>query len=196
MCKEPFASPYQREGVNFSCTSVRIEPAMNSAEIFKSSLRWLQDSYFDHKFYTERDIVWTIQKHISDEIKRAGLPYRVFNDHTIFRKTRTDLAILDEKNSVEIAAEFKYEPSHTRRADRGGDIWQTKFDVVFWSGEGSVEKDVQRVKEYVARGLVKEAFAVFLDEGGHFRHRTPHPGSKWIDWGQGVSVLWAHHVFQ
>ena len=154
---------------------------MNSADLFNSSLRWLQDSYFDYTFYTERDIVWTIQRHISEEIKRAGLPYRVFNDHTILKGTRPDLAILDGTDSAEIAAEFKYEPSHDRRADRGGDIWPSKFDVVFWSGEGSVEKDVQRIRGYVGRRLVREAFSIFIDEGSHFRHRTPHPGSEWVD---------------
>ncbi len=171
---------------------------MEAAEIFKSSLRWLQDKYADYRFYTERDIVWTIQRRITEEIRRAGLPYRVFNDHTIFKRPRTgtDLAILDERDSVEVAVEFKYEPSHVRRADRGGDIWPSKLDpsVVFWTGEGSVEKDVQRIREYVERGLVKEAFSVFVDEGGRFRSRRPHSGSEWIDWSRDVSILWSHAV--
>ena len=112
---------------------------MNRAGILKSSLRWLQDTYGEYRFYTQRDVVWTLQKHISEQIGREALPYRVFNDHTIFRGTRTDLAILDREDSVELAAEFKSEPSHSRRADRGGDVWPSKVDVVFWSGEGSVE---------------------------------------------------------
>ena len=166
---------------------------MQTVEIFKSALRWLQDNYTDYRFYTERDLVWTIQGHIAEEIRQAGLPYRVFNDHTVFKGTRADLAILDEGGFIELAAEFKYEPSHARRADRGGDIWPSKLDpsVVFWSGDGSVEKDVQRIREYVERGLAKEAFSVFVDEGGHFRHRNPHPGSQWVDWDQGVCVLWS-----
>lgn len=167
---------------------------MNSAEIFNGSLRWLQDTYTEHRFYTERDIVWTIQKHISEGIERAGLPNRVFNDHTIFKGARTDLAILDKENSVELAAEFKYEPSHARRADRGGDIWPSKFDVVFWTGDGSVQKDVARAQEYVKRRLAREALSIFVDEGGHFRHRAPHSDSEWIDWGKGVWVLWSHVV--
>ena len=166
---------------------------MQTVEIFKSALRWLRDNYTDYRFYTERDLVWTIQGHIAEEIRRAGLPYRVFNDHTIFNKKSTDLAILDEGDFIELAAEVKYEPSHARRADRGGDIWPHKLysPVVSWS---DVEKDVQRVQAYVERRLVKEAFSVFVDEGGHFRHRNPHPGSQWVDWDQGVCVLWSHAV--
>ena len=142
--------------------------------------------------FAERDIVWTLQLRISQEIERAGLPYRVFNDQTVFGRTRADLAIL-EGESIEVAAEFKYEPSHTRRADRGGDILLSKLDpsVVFWTGVGSMKKDVQRVREYVERWNVKKAFSVFIDEGGHFRHRDPHPGSEWIDWGQGAWMLWS-----
>ncbi len=167
---------------------------MNSVEVFKSSLRWLQDSYTDYTFFTERDIVWTMQRHISEEISQAGVPYRVFNDQTMSKGNRTDLAILDERDFVEVAVEFKYEPSHTRRADRGGDIWPSKFDVVFWTGDGSVQKDIDRAQEYVKRRLAKEAFSIFVDEGGHFRHRAPHSDSEWTEWDKGVWVLWSHAV--
>ncbi len=131
--------------------------------------------------------------HMLNEVARAGLTYHVFNDHTISTGIRADLAILDG-DAVAVAAEFKYEPSHARRADRGGDIWPSKLDpsVAFWTGEGSVEKDVQRVREYVERRGVKNAFSVFIDEGGRFRHRDPHPQSQWVDWGQGVWVLRSH----
>ena len=121
---------------------------MNAADLFENTLGWLQSRYTDLRFFTERDIVWTVQLRISQEIERAGLPFRVFKDHTIFTKTRADLATLDG-GSVEVAAEFKYEPSHARSAGHGGDIWPTKFDVVSWT---EVEKDVQRVWRYVEGG--------------------------------------------
>ena len=163
---------------------------MEPSELFESTLQWLQGRYKDYRFFRERDVVWTMQLRISEEIARAGLPYRVFNDHTIYGGTSTDLAILSG-GYLEVAAEFKYEPSHGRRADRRGDIWPSKLDpsVVFWAGEGSVETDVYRVRDYVERRNVKVAFSVFIDEGSHFRHRDPHPGCEWIDWGDGVSVL-------
>ena len=163
---------------------------MEPTELFENALQWLQARYTEYRFFTERDIVWTMQLRISEEIARLELPYRVFNEHTISGGARADLAILSGPQVV-VAAEFKYEPSHNRRADYGGDIWPSKLDpsVVFWAGEGSVEKDVWRVRDYVERRNVKVAFSVFVDEGGRFRHRDPHPGSEWIDWGNGVSVL-------
>ena len=163
---------------------------MKAGELFRETLQWLQNQYTDFCFFAERDIVWTLQMRISHEIKTAGLPYRVFNEYTVSKGVRTDLAILDG-DSVEVAAEIKYEPSHSRNSDRGGDIWPSKLDplVVFWTGEGSVWKDVQRVRDYVERWKVKEAFSVFIDEGGHFKYRDPHPGSEWIDWGNRVWVL-------
>ena len=124
---------------------------MNAGELFESTLRWLRDHYTDFRFFTERDVVWTVQLKILKEIERLGLPYSVFNDHTITKNRRTDLAILNG-DSIEVAAEFKYEPSHDRRADWGGDIWRTKFPVVDWKEVG---KDVQRVRDYVGKHNVK-----------------------------------------
>ena len=161
---------------------------MKAAELFEATLRWLQSHYSGFRFFSQRDIVWTVQLRLLAEIEESGLPYRVFNDHTIRRGIRADLVILDG-DSLEVSAEFKYEPSHDRDVDLGGDIWSSKFPVVFWTGEGSVEKDVRRVRDYVQRGNAKAAYSVFIDEGGSFRHRNPHPGSKWSDWGQGVWVL-------
>ena len=163
---------------------------MEPTELFENALQWLHVRYAEYRFFTERDIVWIVQLRISEEIARARLPYRVFNEHTISGGARADLAILSGPQVV-AAAEFKYEPSHERRADRRGDIWPSKLDpsVVFWAGEGSVETDVYRVRDYVERRNVKVAFSIFIDEGSHFRDRDPHPGSEWIDWGNGVSVL-------
>ena len=163
---------------------------MKAAWLFEGSLEWLRNRYPSYRFFTERDIVWTVQMHISQEIDRLGLPYQVFNDHTIMGRKQTDLAILDGED-IEVAAEFKYEPSHARKADRGGDIWPSKFPVVVWAGERSVEEDVQRVHQYVEQQNAKVAYSIFIDEGSYFRRRPPHPRSKWIDWGRDVSVLWS-----
>jgi hypothetical protein len=54
-------------------------------------------------------------------------------------------------NLVEVAAEFKYEPSHKRKYNTSqgnvGDIWHTKFGptVVFWGDDG-VGKDIKRIQ--------------------------------------------------
>lgn len=167
---------------------------MEATELFEDALRWLKRNYTNYRFFTERDVVWTLQLRILQVIEEHGLPYRVFNEHSlrVRGRTRADLAILGkDSDSVEVAAEFKYEPSHSRRADRGGDILPSKLvpSVVFWSGEGSVEKDVMRVHEYTEQLNVKRAFSIFIDEGGWFRHRNPHPGSEWTCWGKSVWVL-------
>jgi len=58
-------------------------------------------------------------------------------------------------------------------------------------------KDVARIREFVEAGAAHVAFAVFVDEGRHFRHRPALPGTAWRDWdpaqpgGAGISVLWA-----
>ncbi len=165
---------------------------MEATDLLENAVQWLRQHYDEYRFFTERDVVWTVQQRIANEIRQTGAPYRVFNDHTILPRIRTDLASL-RGDSIEVAAEFKYEPSHIRRADRGGDIWPTKLDpsVVFWTGDGSVEKDAQRIAGYVRKKRTMSAYLVFVDEGGRFRHRDPFPGSEWVDWEGGVSVLWS-----
>ena len=158
---------------------------MDAATLFENTMDWLRDAYGEHRFFVERDIVWTAQLRLLQEVEQANLTYRVLNDYTLFRGTRADLAILNG-GAVEVAAEFKYEPSHAR----SGEFGPGKFPVVAWTGEGSVAKDVQRVHDYAAQGNAKTAYAVFIDEGGEFRHRDPHPGSEWRDWGNGVWALW------
>ena len=155
---------------------------MDAAALFEDTMAWLRDSYEEHRFFVERDVVWTAQLRLLREAERAKLPCRVLNDYTLFERTRADLAILDG-SAVEVAAEFKYEPARAR----SGEFGDGKFPVVDWR---SVEMDVQRVHDYVAQGKAKTAYAVLIDEGGHFRGRAPHPGSEWRDWSNGVWALW------
>ena len=155
---------------------------MDAAALFEDTMAWLRDSYEEHRFFVERDVVWTAQLRLLREAEHAKLPCRVLNDYTLFERTRADLAILDD-GAVEVAAEFKYEPSRARR----GEFGRGKFPVVDWR---SVERDVQRVRDYVAQGKAKTAYAVLIDEGGHFRKRAPHSDGDWRDWGNGVWALW------
>ena len=166
---------------------------MNSAsELFNGAMIWLRDNYMKYRFFTERDVVWTLQLRIEEVIREEGLPYRVFNDYGVAPRTRADLVLRDADATIDLAAEFKYEPSHDRKVSLGGDIMDGKFPVVFWKDpSGSVGKDITRVREFVESGLVKEAQSVFIDEGGYFLRREPFEGAEWKDWGEGVSVLWA-----
>lgn len=165
---------------------------MQARELFENTMGWLREHYHEHRFYTERDVVWTVQLRLLHEIENGELPLRVFNDYTISKGVRSDLVIMNG-DVVEVAIDFKYEPSHSRSTKRGGDIPASKLDpsVVFWrDNSGSVLKDVERCADYVAQGKAEVAYAVFIDEGGEFAHRAPPEGAEWRDWGAGRRVLW------
>lgn len=108
--------------------------------LFLRSLNWLRINYSGFRFFVERDIVWTIQCHILQEIAETGLPLRVFNDYGILpgsrRSLSADLVLSGENSKIEVAVEFKYEPAHSRT-----DIPRVKFPVVGWGDDG-VAKDI------------------------------------------------------
>ena len=166
---------------------------MTPTQLFENAMDWLRQHYGEFRFFTQRDVEWTLQTRIMQMTQEANLPYRVSHNHTLAKGKRTNLAILNPDSEVEVAVELQYEPSHARSVQRGGDIWPSKLDpsVVFWTGDGSVAKDVQRVRQYVEEGKASAAYSVFIDEGGEFSHRSPHPGSEWRDWGEGRWVLWS-----
>ena len=167
---------------------------MSATDLLENAMEWLREHYGEYRFFAERDIVWTVQTQIRVTIEDAHLPYRVFNDYALSKGERPipDLVILSSDDSVEVIAEFKYEPSHSRSTKSGGDIPSTKFTVVPWTGDGSVAKDVQRTREYVEKGKAKVAYSVLIDEGGHHHWQKSVPeGSEWRDWGGGRWVLWS-----
>jgi hypothetical protein len=165
-----------------------------SVELFEGVLEWLHKNYYTFTFYTARDIVWIMQTSMAKIIKKKNLPFRVFHDYgplqTNRRKNYIDLVILGSDDSVHVAAEFRYEPSHKRT-----DILSEKFPIVSWDKRG-LRADMDYVKEYVAKDIASVAYLVFIDEGGHFRKRNPLPDSEWIDWepidvqSKPVSLLW------
>ena len=161
---------------------------MEAAELFEDAMAWLEEHYAEFRFFAERDVVWTVQTQIIREIEDNNLPYRVFNDDSLLPHTRADLVIFGSDGSAEVAVEFKYEPAHSRSANRGGDIRPSKFPVIAdWD---EVEKDFQRIQNYVDQGKVKTAYALLLDEGNYFHSKPAPPGGEWRDWGQGRRVLW------
>ena len=156
---------------------------MNAAELFENAMEWLREHYTDYRFFTERDIVWTVQLWLRGEMERQGLDYHVFNDHTMMPKVRADIAIV-QGSSVEVAAEFKYERivagGPTRAAIFGR--W-TKFPVVAdWK---EAERDIEaRPKLHQSKQSERSAYSVVIDEGGRHKWRTPPNGSEWRnDWG-------------
>ncbi len=164
-----------------------------AANLFEQAIAWLRENYTRFQFFQERDLVWTVQTRIVKLIQQQGSAYQIFNDYRMMSSNPhspcADLVICDYSDSVAVAVEFKYEPSHQR-----ADILRRKFDVVAWS---DVKKDVERIQEYVAQGKARVAYALLIDEGGRFRHGNSLPQSKWIDWepsgtsSSRVSVLWS-----
>ena len=163
-----------------------------AAEVFESAIDWLRENYTRFHFFLERDIVWTIHLALLRRIDEQSLPFRISYNYPLAPGFLADLVIFDEDDAVEIAAEFKYEPSHSRV-----DIPRAKLPAVFWAGPGSVGKDVERVLQAIADGKTRVAYSVFIDEGGYCRYRDPHPGSVWLDWDcpgnppRRVSILWS-----
>jgi hypothetical protein len=149
-----------------------------AVEIFEGALAWLNETYRQHTFFVERDVVWTLQLALKREIQRRGLPLRVFNDYAILKGKRrglcADLAILNDQDRVEVAAEFKYEPDHRRR-----DIRQQKLPVVGWK---DMQKDILRIGAFPEARAIEFGYTVFIDEGAFYRRRQAHAGSSWIDW--------------
>lgn len=75
-----------------------------AATLFEDALDWLHEGYFTHRFYAERDLVWTLQKWLQDQVTEQHLPFRVYNDFPILpgnrRRLCTDLAIVDAANRI------------------------------------------------------------------------------------------------
>lgn len=160
---------------------------ITAKELFEQTLEWLRSNYGNYEFFLERDLVWTIQQRLRKVTAEDDLQFKVYNDFPIAKGQRrsltTDLAILNKRNEVELAIEFKYEPDHQRGVGGNRNIWPSKLNpsVVFWGKEG-VGKDVERARQYVDQKSAKAAMTVFVDEGRLFRHRQPHPNTKWFDW--------------
>lgn len=158
-------------------------------------LSWLRVTYDQHRFFVERDLVWTLQRWLLRETDARRMPFRIFNDYGVEpgprRSLSADLAVLGDSNTPLVAAEFKFEPSHRR-----GDIDQRKFPVTDWDG---VCRDIERIRRWVREGLVGDGLAIFVDESGSVRHRRPaETDCQWVDWGpygtQAVAV--SIHIFR
>ncbi|GAI16014.1 unnamed protein product, partial [marine sediment metagenome] len=150
---------------------------MEASLLFEKAIDWVKKNYEKFNFHKERDIIWTIQKKIAEIIRESNLPYKVYDEYPIMAGNRSsirvDLAILKKDfiprqgNTIEVAAEFKYEPDHTREDmltfffDTQGNR-KTKFPLVFWK-EG-VGKDIESAKKYFSLKLCKNSYSCFIDE--------------------------------
>lgn len=155
--------------------------------IFEEVFNKFKENYRENFFYTERDVVWTIQKGLKEKFEEGG-EYEVFNDYPLLeggrRAKSTDLVIRNKKTKeIEVAIEFKYEPNHNRKEI---DIPKKKFNVVSWNG---VTKDKEKINELKKGDKCKIAIAIFIDEGGHFSKKFPE-NNKYEFWENKLSILW------
>jgi len=146
---------------------------MNSAlGLFEDSLDWLNQHYKEYRFFTERDIVWTVQVHLMDAIANSLPSHQVHCNYPVLAdqcKCLADVAVLDNTDTVPLAAEFKYEPDQSR-----DDTLPSKSPVVLWK-EG-VCQDVARGQRYGANHAAEAVVSVFIDEGSCFRRKDPPRG--------------------
>jgi hypothetical protein len=159
----------------------------DSIRIFRNSLQWLAKNYDKFTFFCERDIVWTIQTNLIEQVAKQRLPLKVYNDFPIIpgkrRSLTADIVITNADQFPELAIEFKYEPSHKRK-----DILKQKLPVVVWA-KGGVEDDIVKVQRYLKEQRCSYATTIFIDEGSYYKKRKLHQGCEWANWSNGVSVL-------
>lgn len=158
-------------------------------EYFTSSLSQVLSEYAKHRFILERDFVWTVQKRVLEGLEAANNNYTVFNDFPVEkgkfnRGISADLVILektvrrecihDGTGQLEVAVEFKFEPSPNRE-----DICDFKLPVVFWS---AVQKDIDRVQRFTESKKAKTGIAIFIDEFGRYRDEKKYPIGSHSEW--------------
>ena len=175
-------------------------------KLFEETFSWLKANYWSFRFFTERDIVWTVQKNLIERIEKENLPYKIFTDFPIMKgKKGVNLCadiVIQQSNaikSIKLALEFKYEPAHTRSYNpnklkqntyKTDKIRWTKLNpsVVFW--EEGVLKDIERINQFVQEEYcVESAWSILIDEGGFFKKRPIPEYAVWQDWGNNVGVL-------
>lgn len=145
-------------------------------ELFWDAIDWLMESYSQHRFFRERDVVWTVQKRLLEQVRRQNLPYKIYNDFAVPKGGCWADLVLIEEDVVDVAIEFKYEPSRSRE---NIDIPDSKLPVV--ASWGEVAKDVQRVREFVENGHARSAFSLFINEGRLYLNEESH-GGCWENW--------------
>ena len=171
-------------------------------ELFFEVFHWLKETYNEHHFFTERDIVWTFQKKLIELIKLNNLPYKVISDYGLIkgsnRSKSVDIAIIDSKmdinelhKKVKLAIEFKYEPNKLRAGNdipkqKCNDIPKQKFPVTSWN---LINKDIDRIKNYKSNKKAVSSIFLLIDEGGRYLNRDINLISKWQQNSNGINFL-------
>lgn len=171
--------------------------------LFLESIDWLKTEYKDYDsfiFIEERDVVWTLQKHLIRAIENESLPYKVFNGCAIREMEipgykmdpRSDMLIFSDdkiKNEklappLDIIVEFKFEPSRDRI---GKHFLKSKCPVI--EAFARIEKDFILTKEYVIQHKADVAYSVIIDEDGRHRNSEKLRNEKWETWGNQKNIF-------
>lgn len=148
--------------------------------IFIECLEELEREYpsEENRFFTERDIVWTVQKNLMKKMK-ANPDFKVFSDYPVLSKKNrsqsADIAILEKKfmnkddrhEGIRLVAEFKYEPDKERKYNiekKTGDIPKDKIEGGVTSS-GLIVEDDDKLNEILKKHAGIIGFFVFVDEG-------------------------------
>jgi len=153
-----------------------------ATDMFERAVKWLAQHYSSYHFFTERDIEWTLQLHLLQEIKERKLDLAVFEKHRMPNRKQVDLAVVEHATgSVLCVVELKYEPDHAR-----GDIFPGKFPKIFWNSRKNhgVIQDIDRIGTFVESGACEVGYCLFIDEGRYHRERGEPKNSMWVDWGR------------
>lgn len=67
--------------------------------IFEKTIDWVKENYEKFHFHKERDIVWTIQKKITETILESNLPYKMYDEYPIMPGNRRSITV--DKLSLE-----------------------------------------------------------------------------------------------
>ncbi len=175
-CEDDMARPAQ------SLTWQALVERTKAAAQFKEALEWVSRNYERHSFWCERDVVWTVERKLRELVNEGGPRRLVLPEypmrHAGRRSECADLVIREHDETV-LVVEFKYEPDY-RRPEFAAYPAQgrRRLPVVAWK---SVERDIERVQEYVASNRAKAGVAVLIDEGGYWQSRRKE--LPWVYWG-------------
>jgi hypothetical protein len=139
---------------------------MDYDKLFEDALDRVLEDYSENKirFYSERDLLGHLFYECRRLMEERGFPtpFKLYSEKSVFSKhVKVDLVLGDD----EILVELKLEPEYPG----------VSKPVVFTTGAGSVENDLEKIQEYARKG--KCAHFLMIDEDE--RHVQKIASEKW-----------------